>query len=84
LLNVGVLRVRVKIPGHPVVVRVSLVDAVNVLNDIIRKRKSDESMYTYGDAAGLQVLKALSWQPLFPFKSSARGLSPSPLSLLRM
>ena|GEM_PF-1435109 len=45
--NVGVRRVWVKIPGHPVVVRESLVDAVNVLNDIVRKRKSDESMYIW-------------------------------------
>lgn len=45
--NVGARRVWVKIPGHPVVVRESLVDAVNVLNDIIRKRKSDESMYIW-------------------------------------
>jgi hypothetical protein len=44
---VGARRVRVKIPGHPVVVRESLVDAVNVLNDIIRKRKSDESIYIW-------------------------------------
>ena len=45
--NVGMHRVWVKIPGHPVVVRESLVEAVNVLNDIIRKRRSDECVYIW-------------------------------------
>jgi hypothetical protein len=47
LNNVGVRRVWVKIPGHPVVVRDNLVEAVNVLNDIVRKRKSDECLYIW-------------------------------------
>lgn len=45
--NVGVRRVWVRIPGHPVVVRETLIDAVNVLNEIVRKRKSDESLYIW-------------------------------------
>ena len=45
--NVGVRRVWVKIPGHPVVVRESLIEAVNVLSEIIRKRRSDECLYIW-------------------------------------
>ncbi len=45
--NVGVRRVWVRIPGHPVVVRETLVEAVKVLNDIVRKRKSDECLYIW-------------------------------------
>jgi hypothetical protein len=45
--NVGVRRVWVKIPGHPVVVRETLVEAVSVLNDIVRKRKCEECLYIW-------------------------------------
>jgi hypothetical protein len=45
--NVGVRRVWVKIPGHPVVVRETLVEAVSVLNDIVRKRRCDECLYIW-------------------------------------
>jgi chorismate-pyruvate lyase len=45
--NVGVRRVWVRVSGHPVVVRETLIEAVNVLNDMIRKRKSDECMYIW-------------------------------------
>ncbi len=45
--NVGVRRVWVKIPGHPVVVRETLVEAVSVLNDVVRKRRSDECLYIW-------------------------------------
>ncbi len=45
--NVGVRRVWVRIQGHPVVVRETLIDAVKVLNEIVRKRKSDESLYIW-------------------------------------
>ncbi len=45
--NVGVRRVWVRIPGHPVVVRETLVEAVKVLNDIVRKRKSEECLYIW-------------------------------------
>lgn len=45
--NVGVRRVWVKVSGHPVVVRETLVEAVNVLNDIVRKRRSEECLYIW-------------------------------------
>jgi hypothetical protein len=45
--NVGVHRVWVKITGHPVVVRETLIEAVNVLNDIVRKRRCDECIYIW-------------------------------------
>jgi len=45
--NVGVHRVWVKIPGHPVVVRETLIEAVNVLHDIVRKRRCDECLYIW-------------------------------------
>jgi chorismate-pyruvate lyase len=45
--NVGVRRVWVRVSGHPVVVRETLIEAVNVLNDMIRKRKSDECLYIW-------------------------------------
>jgi hypothetical protein len=47
LNNLGVKRVWLKVQGHPVVVRDTLVDAVNVLNELVRKRKSEECLYIW-------------------------------------
>ena len=45
--NIGVRRVWVKVTGHPVVVRETLVEAVDVLSDIVRKHKSEECQYIW-------------------------------------
>jgi len=45
--NVGVRRVWVKVSGHPVVVRETLIEAVDVLSEIIRKKRSDECCYIW-------------------------------------
>lgn len=45
--NVGVRRVWVKVAGHPTVVRETLVEAVDVLSAIVRKRRSEECQYIW-------------------------------------
>jgi hypothetical protein len=45
--NIGVRRVWVKVTGHPVVVRETLVEAVDVLSEIVRKRRSEECQYIW-------------------------------------
>jgi hypothetical protein len=45
--NIGVQRVWVKVTGHPVVVRETLVEAVDVLSEIVRKRRSEECQYIW-------------------------------------
>ncbi len=47
LNNLGVRRVWIKVQGHPVVVRDTLLEAVSVLNDIIKKRRSEECLYIW-------------------------------------
>jgi len=45
--NIGVQRVWVKVTGHPVVVRETLTEAVGVLSEIVRKRRSEECRYIW-------------------------------------
>ena len=45
--NTGVSRVWVKVAGHPEVVRETLIDAVNVLDELVRKRRLEECSYIW-------------------------------------